>query len=251
VVCHLAAQPSLLVSEQKPMFDASVNIYGTLNTMRAAMNAGVKRFVFASTSAVYPEYSGAGSLDEDMPLLWGQRVLIGRSRQPSSPYGISKMAAECYIRHLMPGNYAILRMGNVYGPRQVPLGKNQFVARAMQHIYLGTDFVFGPGPQARDLVYVEDVARAFFLGATMKGDGFFNIASGEATRMDHLIELIKETGEWEGEWKIGSPHNDPRISIQMDNSLAKDILKWEPKISLEEGLKRTHTWWRQYAADHH
>lgn len=152
VVIHLAAQPSICESFDNPVRDGYINVMGTLNVIRASMKTGVQRLVFSSTSAVYSELFSTLLLSEDFP------------RLPQSVYGISKLAAESYARLLMPENSVVLRLGNVYGPRQIPLGENQVIPRMIRHFEKGDKFfIHGDGLQERDFVYVEDVQKPAFL----------------------------------------------------------------------------------------
>lgn len=247
VIVHLAAQPSLINSTLHPVNDFKINAFDTLQFLKWAKNNGVKKFVFASTSAVYPsDYSG--TIDENDPLL--KTDFSGHFYQPSSPYGLSKLTAEMYIRYFFPDNHIILRLGNVYGPRQVPIGENQIVANAMQHIYKQTPWKFHPPAlQTRDYVYVQDVAQAFIRAATRPTHGTFNISSGEPTVIKDLVDKIKETSEWEGDWEIGDEMIDSRGDIQLDVSAADLALMWQVETSLEDGLRKTHEWWREHARE--
>lgn len=229
-VIHLAAQPSLQKSIEDPKYDATVNIIGTLNLIKASLKYGVKRFVFASTSAVYEEKYGGVYLEND-------------SIKPVCPYGISKAAAERYIA-ISGLSYAILRLGNVYGPKQKPLGENQLIPRALSHIYQGTEFVInGDGTQSRDFVYVGDVVDAFVRAIDSECDGVFNIASGFSTSVIDVLSILQ------GITKFGHPfiHGDAKAgelhSVSLPNFVAKRVLGWEPKVTLNEGLKKTVQAW--------
>jgi UDP-glucose 4-epimerase len=225
-VIHLAAQPSLLESQKYPRFDATVNILGTINVLEASLKVGVKRFVFASTSAVYSTPDTA----EDSTQLF-----------PTNPYGISKFSAERYVKALSP--YAvILRYANVYGPRQVPLGENQLVPRVLDHVYNGADFVInGDGLQTRDFIYVKDVAEANYVATVgaLPEDVVFNVSVGVShTVLDVVQELARLTA-FTGDIKKGPAKQEERVHVQMPNALMMQNFDWEPQFTLHEGLKET------------
>lgn len=235
-IVHLAAQPSLLASEEDPISDMQVNIQGTLNMIALANKYNVKRFVFASTSAAKGDY---GSYFTEAH---------GDATHPSSPYGISKLAAEHYLQVLNKGyNSVILRFANVYGPRQLPLGENQLIARVMDHIYNKAHFeVFGDGEQMRDYIYVEDVAEAVYQALTDRYDlgGIFNVSSGLNLTVNNILELVRKVTGYSGKWKTdGDRHKVGRYTVSMPNGMMKHTFKWEPQWNMIDGLAKTATWW--------
>jgi UDP-glucose 4-epimerase len=229
-VIHLAAQGSLQESLKRPEHDAMVNIIGTLNMLRLSQKYGVKRFVFASTSAVYaPNSSG----------VYVETSCLG----PLSPYGISKMAAEFYIR-VFDISHAILRLGNVYGPRQRPLGENQLIPRALAHHFRGERFqINGDGEQKRDFVYVKDVADALVRAVESPLTGVFNIGSGYSisvnTIMDELSAFLGRPEEWpRGKAKRGELRN-----VNLPSHMAYDKFGWKATTTLNKGIKETVKEW--------
>ena len=234
-VIHLAAQPSLTESVDNPIRDAHVNIMGTVNCLRAAQKIGAKKFVFASTSAVYSD----------------ERVLLSRlvedtELNPQSPYGISKMAGEMYVKNLFPDGYTILRFGNVFGPRQVPLGTNQLIPHIIEHFEKGEKFyILGDGEQSRDFVYVEDVACAVLSALMTSTPCTCNIAFGNPQTVNSVareIATIYGVPEYQFEH---TAEQDPRRIVSMSIQKAKELLAWEPKVPIAEGLKRTVEWWQK------
>lgn len=225
-VVHLAAQPSLLESQEYPAFDANVNILGTINVLQASLKVGVKRFVFASTSAVY---STQNTLEDSLHLF------------PLNPYGISKLSAERYVKALSPYG-VVLRYANVYGPRQIPLGENQLVPRFLEHVYQDADFkINGNGLQTRDFIYVKDVANANYAATiqALPDDVAFNVSFGNSyTVLDVVQELARLTA-FTGEIEHGTMKEEERIHVQMPNALMMQSFDWEPKFTLHEGLKET------------
>lgn len=231
IVFHLAAQASITTSLADPILDMQINGLGTLNVIRAAEAVGVRRIVFASTSAVYPS---------DATICMEQGYT-----KPESPYGVSKVAAENYLA--LFGNATILRLGNVYGPRQMPVGENQVIARMLRHLKSHTEFlVHGDGKQERDFVYVKDVAEAFARAVDEHGFTIYNIASGSQHSVNTVADLVG------GLWKKNShtiwPHDDQqdsRRSVNLSVEAAQNKLNWHAKTSLIEGLRETVKWWKE------
>lgn len=231
IVIHLAAQPSICESFDNPIRDGHVNVMGTLNVIRAAQKIGAQQLIFSSTSAVYWDFYSDLPIPEEWP------------RIPSTPYGISKLAAESYVRLLMPENSVVLRFGNVYGPRQVPLGENQVVPRMIRHFEKGDEFfIHGEGTQQRDMIYVEDVARACLQSMGDKF-GIYNIASGKAVSVNKIASIIEEIYEVPGyKWQYDDK-TDPRVKVELSIIRAQEELGWHPEVSLVDGLARTVKWW--------
>ena len=231
IVIHLAAQPSICESFDNPIRDGHVNVMGTLNVIRAAQKIGAQKLIFSSTSAVYWDLYSDLPTPEDWPC------------KPSTPYGISKLAAESYVRLLMPENSVVLRFGNVYGPRQVPLGENQVVPRMVRHFQKGDEFfIHGDGTQRRDMIYVEDVARACLQSMTDKF-GIYNISSGNAVSVNKIASIIEEIYEVPGyKWQYDD-HTDPRVKVELNIIKAREELGWIPEVNLEDGLAKTVKWW--------
>lgn len=230
-VIHLAAQSAITTSISDPGFDATNNILGTLNILRMAQKYEVKRFVFASTSAVYREKKALfRELKEHDDLF------------PTSPYGISKMAAEFYIRTMFP-SHVILRYANVYGPRQVPIGENQVIPRMIKHFKYGDKFyIHGSGNQERDFIYVEDVARAN-VDALYGNPGVYNVATGHSFKVNDVATMVGKYYEVPGYLWEHTKKEDPRGSVHMDASEARSGLGWSFKTSLQDGIVKTIDWW--------
>jgi UDP-glucose 4-epimerase len=210
-------------------------VLGTLNVITAAKEFGIKRFVFSSTSAVYEEQKHPSTYHEDYPLV------------PNSSYGVSKASAEMYVRKNIP-NHAILRYGNVFGPRQVPLGENQLIARAIRHFVEGTEFqINGDGEQSRDFVYVQDVAQANALAVTYENiSGTFNISMGEAISMNAILGLLEQVYEVPGYPWEHNDHTELRKHIKLSVTEAYKKLGWRASPSLLDGLRITAQWWKGY-----
>lgn len=233
IVIHLAAQPSLLRSVKNPEYDAIVNNVGTINIIRACKAADVKRLVFISTSAVTSEQI----VRED----YAHNML-----PPTNPYGMSKRHAEQYIQMLMK-EAVILRLGNVYGIRQVPLGENQLVPRIIRHLMFGDDFkIYGTGENSRDFIYVTDVAQAIYEAATSRIDyapNPINIGTGKNHTVMEVAETLFKLFDREPVFEYEDSRDD-RKHVKMVVEKAKTRYKWRPKVSLEDGLKKTANWWK-------
>ena len=226
VVHHFAAQSAISVSEKDPVYDASVNILGTINLLRMAKKHGVIRFIFSSTSAVYSPQSWFSPKESS-------------ETEPSSPYGISKLAAENYIRASgIP--HVIFRYGNVYGPRQVSIGENQLIARALDHFLKGHSFsVVGDGKQKRDFIYVDDVADAHLLVNDWNDvTGTFNLATGKSHSVNEVVSMIADIfGVPSYPWNH-TRQQDPRGSVYINNWLIRTAISMN-FTSLEDGLLET------------
>jgi UDP-glucose 4-epimerase len=234
LVFHLAAQIDVRKSVEDPFFDASVNVGGTANVLEAARATDVRRVVFISTGgALYGE--GA---DKELPLPESTPIA------PLSGYGQSKFAAEGYLGlferlHGLSG--MSLRLGNVYGPRQDPLGEAGVVAIFCGLVKNGgLPTVYGDGTQTRDYIYVGDVvAAALAAGATRLG-GAVNIGTGrEASVLEIVDVLAKLAGREDFEPKFAPARAGEVQRISLDASLAGRELGWAPQTTLEQGLELT------------
>jgi UDP-glucose 4-epimerase len=234
VVFHLAAQIDVRKSVADPAFDASINVGGTANVLEAARTAGVRRFVFVSTGgAIYGEGEG-----QELPL--GEEAPV----EPLSAYGQSKFAAEGYVAlyerlHGLSG--VSLRLGNVYGPRQDPLGEAGVIAIFCGRLRAGErPTVFGDGKQTRDYIYVGDVVEAALAAAGSTVGGAINIGTGVETDVLELAARLGELGGAEGfEPELAPPRPGEVQRISIDPSRAGRELGWSAKVGLEEGLRLT------------
>lgn len=232
-ILHLAAQSAITTAWNDPGKDEHVNIRGTLNLIMLAKKYSTKRFVFSSTSAVY----GPGS-----PIMASREFF---ATKPDTPYGISKAAAENYIR-LFFKNHVIMRYANVYGPRQRPIGENQVVARAFAHFIKGDDFsVVGHGNQKRDFVYVQDVALANYLAVIGSNTGVYNVASGKSRSVNQVLQEIENHYAVHGYRWTHTKQQDERGSVYLSGDKFKDTFGWDSATGLAEGIAKTAEWWRE------
>ncbi len=239
VINHQAAQISVPLSVQDPALDAGENILGTVNLLKAAGDAGVERFVFASTGgAIYGDTRG-GKATEDWP------------PAPESPYAQSKLSAEGYIKLLSRGkfSYAVLRYSNVYGPRQIPHGEAGVVAIFSLALLEGREVKIYTYPEmergmVRDYIYVKDVARANLLASSGKDDITVNISTGVGTPTLDLLENLMKVGGRRVEYRMAPPRpGDIKYSV-LSPERAREVLGWKPQTSLEKGLKSTFDYFR-------
>ncbi len=229
-VLHLAAQISVSRSVREPIYDEEVNVRGTLNVLEMSMKYGVKKVVFTSSGGVMygedPEFPTVESVCPD----------------PVSPYGISKLAGEKYVKFY--GNnglrYTILRYGNVYGPRQNPDGEAGVIAIFIKKMLNKEALTInGDGEYVRDYIYVGDVVEANLLSLE-KGDGeTLNIGTGTGKSVNDVFKSLKEHIYYVEEPVHGNPRpGDLRKSL-LNNSHAREVLGWKPKYSFSDGLRET------------
>jgi UDP-glucose 4-epimerase len=247
VVAHLAAQIDVRKSVTDPIADAQSNILGTLNLMEALQKSRAStRVVFTSTGgAVYGDFNTPPNC-ETYP------------KDPDSPYAIAKLSVEYYLAYysrVQGREYAALRFGNVYGPRQDPHGEAGVVAIFCGRILSNRPLtIFGDGLQTRDYVYVGDVARAVWLAATEalpeKGRvdaRAFNIGTGKGTSVLEIARLLQETAGSD----VPLEHAPRRPGEQQESFVnvdkAGELLGWAPQVTLAEGLAKTYDWFAQQA----
>jgi len=237
VINHHAAQISVPDSVKQPVFDADINIKGTLNLLEAARENKVKKFIFISSGGT----------------VYGSKVKLPAAEEnpltAESPYGISKVAGEHYVRFYTAQygiKHTVLRYSNVYGPRQIPHGEAGVVAIFIKMIMEGkAPTVFGGGKCIRDYVYVGDVARANVL-ALDKGDNeAFNIGTGIKTDVNKLYsEIQKATGFDKPAGQAPFREGD-LLANYLDAAKAGKVLGWKPVVSLEQGIKLTYEYFKQ------
>jgi UDP-glucose 4-epimerase len=233
-IFHLAAQVDAARSVREPLLDAEVNVLGTVRLLAAASEAGVQRFVLASSAAVYGE-------PEALP------VGEAHPQRPLSPYGIAKSAAERYLEcfgreHGLAG--VALRFANVYGPRQTTAGEAGVVAVFCHCLVAGEPLaVHGDGRQTRDFVHVDDVAAAC-LGALAAAPGAYNVATGVETDVLAVAEALRRAIDPQARLVHAAPRpGDPRRSV-LSPDLAAAQLGFRARIRLDHGLAGTAGWFR-------
>jgi UDP-glucose 4-epimerase len=236
LIVHLAAQMNVRRSVEDPVFDAEVNILGTLNLLNLSVKHGVRKVVFASSGgAVYGEQE-AYPAPETHPV------------QPLSPYGISKLTGEHYLgyyRHVSGIQYVALRYANVYGPRQDPDGEAGVVAIFAKKMLGGEQPVInGNGRQTRDFVFVEDVVEANLAVIGQDVEGVYNVGTAEETTINDLFRLLSELTGSGFKGIHGPAKKGEQARSAVDITKIRHELSWDPKVGLEEGLKRTVEFFR-------
>ncbi|HTO21578.1 MAG TPA: NAD-dependent epimerase/dehydratase family protein [Spirochaetia bacterium] len=238
VVCHHAAQVSVVVSSREPVLDARVNGLGLLNVLECSRVSHVKKFIFISSGgAVYGD-AGGKKLAEDHP------------PAPESPYAIHKLLGEHYLRFYGAQHglqWTALRYANVYGPRQNPLGEAGVVAIFLAKVMAGEVPVVNAYPEEpdgmeRDYVYVEDCARANVLALDKGAGQASNIATSHPVRTRELLSAICRVAGKELKYTRAGPRPGDIRSSCLDNSRAAGVLGWKPGFTLDEGLARTFAW---------
>jgi len=228
VIFHLAAQVDVRTSVTDPVFDAEVNVIGSLRVLEGARAAGTDRVVFAASVGLYGEPDVA-----ELP------VRESHPHRPLSPYGVAKEAVIDYLvayRELHALEFCALALGNVYGPRQHPRGEAGVVAIFAQALATGTPVtVFGDGSQTRDYVYVDDVVDAFARAATRGGGLVCNVGTGRETSVDELLATMGRVAGVDPEVRYGPARPGEILRSALDPTRAAIHLGWRPWTSLEAG----------------
>ena len=235
IVSHQAAQHSVAISTKNPQLDARINVLGLLNVLGNCTRVGTRKIVFASSGATYGTPVRL-PIDEDVP------------QRPESPYGITKMVTEYYLRYWQEAHgltYTALRYGNVYGPRQDPNGEAGVIAifarRFLNHDSVRIDW---DGEQQKDYVYVGDVARANLLALTMGNNDIFCIGTGKGTSVNEIYRALEEIIGYSPEI-VKAPKRPGDIHLAYFNcSKAARILGWKAEVDLLEGIKTTVDFFR-------
>src|SRR5829696_7067049 len=247
VINHHAAQIDVRVSVDRPAFDSEINVVGLVNLLEGAGEGGVRRFIFASSGGVVYGDPEVIPTPETAPKL------------PISPYGVSKLSGEYYLRALatLRGFEGIaMRYANVFGPRQDPKSEAGVVSIFVSRLLAGQKLVvFGDGRQTRDYVFVRDVARANVLATnvTLPATGefdapAFNIATSIQRSVLDLAESVGQVMGKKPELEFAPPRPGELFRSALDISKAKAVLKWSPEWTFEDGLRPLVDWFQKEAA---
>ncbi|MGM0509618.1 MAG: GDP-mannose 4,6-dehydratase [Thermoplasmatota archaeon] len=240
VVVHLAAQTGVIPSVENPKEDADINIMGTLNLLEASVDNDIERFAQASSAAPLGEQE--------------QPVHEGKVPGPLAPYGASKLACEGYCS-AFAASYSLqttaLRFSNVYGPNS--WHKGSVVAKFIRQILDDEQLtIFGDGEQTRDFIHTRDISQAIYRSLTedLQNDfELFQLGTGEETSVNELYETIEEKLEGYDIKSPGVIHGDERageiLRSYADVSKAKEMLGYEPKVDLSEGIDETIEWFME------
>jgi UDP-glucose 4-epimerase len=233
-VAHLAAQSSVTVSVDDPERDFASNVRGTFNVVRFATELGA-RVAFASTGgALYGEGAPLPTPETFVP-------------KPLAPYGASKLAGEAYVatwERFHGVAHTVLRLGNVYGPRQNPHGEAGVVAIFSERLIGSQEIVaYGHGRPTRDYVHVADIARAFVLAADTDVSGTFNLGWGREVPVTEVLDALQRAAGTEVEPRLEPLRAGELTRSALDSSAAEAALGWRPEVALEEGLAETFRWY--------
>ena len=237
VISHHAAQMDVRRSVADPIFDAEVNILGSIKLAQLAIEFGVRKFIHISSGgAAYgePVYMPC---DENHPV------------QPLSPYGASKYTFELYLyifKETAGLDYTVLRYPNVYGPRQDPHGEAGVVAIFIGQMLHGRPVtIFGTGEQVRDFVYVADCARANLLALEKGGGRVYNLASGVGISINQVFEALKAITGYPEAARYAPAKSGETFRIFLDAARAQQELGWQQTLDLTAGLQQTVEYFRQ------
>lgn len=237
VVNHHAAQINVRASVADPLFDAHVNIVGSIRLLEAARMNGTRKFVFASSGGAGYGEQERFPAEETHPI------------RPVSPYGAAKMSVELYMNYYRAQyglEYTALRYANVYGPRQDPHGEAGVVAIFAERLLRGqVAMVNGDGEQTRDFVYVGDVVKANMASLT-RGDGkSVNVGTGVETNINAVFRTLRDLAGSRQEELHGPGMPGEQRRSCLENLMASVELGWYPEVPLEEGLARTLEFFRE------
>jgi len=230
IVYHEAAQHSVAISTRDPQLDARVNVLGLLNILGNCTRVGTRKIICASSGASYgtPEHL---PITEETP------------QHPESPYGITKMVMEYYLRYWQQANgltYTALRYGNVFGPRQDPNGEAGVISIFAKHFLQREGVrIDWDGEQKKDYVYVGDVARANLLALERGDNDTFCVGTGQGVSVNAIYETLAEITGYRPEITRAPKRPGDIYLSYFDCSKAERELGWRPEVSFTEGTRKT------------
>lgn len=234
-VIHLAAQTMVPTSVEQPVLDCRINLEGVLHVLEACRIHGTGHILFSSSAAVYGD-------NLHIPLKETERLV------PTSPYGITKMATEHYLRvyHELYGMDAtVFRFANVYGERQGEKGEGGVVSIFCKLLSQRQGItVFGDGNQTRDFVYAGDIAQAIIRALPLKGYHTMNVSTGQETSINDLIRSFEKAVGYTVPVQYTAPRTGDILRSVLSNEALKRDLGFVPAMDLEEGIRRTYDWYR-------
>lgn len=234
-VVHLAAQTMVPFSVDHPVEDCQINLEGVLHVLEACRTHGTGHILFSSSAAVYGD-------NLHIPLKETERLV------PTSPYGITKMATEHYLRvyHELYGMDAtVFRFANVYGERQGEKGEGGVVSIFCKLLSQRQGItVFGDGNQTRDFVYAGDIAQTIIRALPLKGYHTMNVSTGQETSINDLIRSFEKAVGYTVPVQYTAPRTGDILRSVLSNEALKRDLGFVPAMDLEEGIRRTYDWYR-------
>jgi len=235
LVIHLAARAGVRPSIEHPLIYQDVNIRGTITLLEICKEFGIKEFIFASSSSVYGENQRIPFSEDDLHI------------QPISPYGVTKRAGEllCYSYHHLYGmNMACLRIFTAYGPRQRP---EMAIHKFTRLIDLGEVIpIYGDGSSRRDYTYIDDLIDGIMATVShLKGFEIYNLGESQTTSLIELVKLIEEAFGKKANFEMLDPQPGDVSVTFADITKARQRLNYQPKITMEEGIKRFVQWYKE------
>jgi UDP-glucose 4-epimerase len=238
IVSHHAAQHSVAISSRDPQYDADVNVVGLLKVLDQCVRTGVQKVIFASSGATF-------GTPERFP------ITEATPQVPESPYGITKMVAEHYLRFYAAEkglDFTAFRYGNVYGPRQDPNGEagvvSIFIGRFLKGESVRIDW---DGEQTRDYVYVQDVAKANVLALDRGSKARLVIGTNRKTSVNDIYRALVEISGFEAPIVRGERRPGDARDAQFDPAMAKAEIGWAPETKLLDGMRRTYQYFKDLA----
>jgi UDP-glucose 4-epimerase len=235
-VIHLAAQTMVPFSVAQPVLDCQINLGGVLHVLECCRTYGVPHVLFSSSAAVYGD-------NPHIPLRETEPVL------PTSPYGITKMTTEQYLRvyHDLYGiDATVFRFANVYGERQGEKGEGGVVSIFCKLLSQGKGItVFGDGRQTRDFVYAGDIAHAIIGGLSLKGFHIINVSTGKETSLHELIRCFALAVGTQVAVTYTKPRKGDILRSVLSNEALQQWLHLTPAMTLEQGIAKTYTWYKE------
>ena len=235
IIFHLAAQISISYSYENPDEDAFTNIVASISLADLSVKFGVEKIIFSSSAAIYGKQKQFPAYEDDL-------------KEPFSPYGIGKLTFEYYLKFFYKEKklkYVALRYSNVYGPRQDALGEAGVIAIFIEKLLKNEQIIiYGNGEQSRDFIYVSDVAKANILAAENDFVGELNISTQKETTINELYSILESKLSINDKPKyLPSRKGDVKRSL-LSNDKAKKYINFLPKITLNEGLSHTISWFQ-------
>ena len=240
LICHLAAQIDVRASVTRPAADAQTNVLGTINVLEAARNVQARVVLCSTGGAIYGRDAPIPSMEDVLPL-------------PESPYGIGKYCAEQYLglyNRLHGTAHSVLRLANVYGPRQDPTGEAGVVPIFCSQILAGArPTIFGDGTQTRDYVYVGDAVAAFLAAADHRRPGTWNIGTGTEVSVLELARVVADVTGRSADYTLAParPGELQRSALAVER--ARLDLGWKAATGLTEGISTVCDWIRAETPD--
>lgn len=236
IINHIAAQIDVRKSVSEPIHNAEINELGTINLLESAVKNRVRKVLFSSTGgAIYGEVEKKSGASEE------------HKQEPISPYAITKRSVEMYLHaynKLYNLDFTVLRYGNVYGPRQDPLGEAGVIAIFCGKMLKGEiPTIYGDGNQLRDYVYVKDVANANILALSTGSGQIFNIGTGRGVSVNELFANLKELLKFDKDARYEPPRAGELSRSVLNCKKAKKELNWKAKTNIKKGLKLTLKWY--------